>query len=527
MRAGTSSHTASRCTTASLHSEHWEDLRVLQVYWASRLARLHRLGPHFLLMGTPGSGKTTLQKILMKSLLPAVSLRTLGGAVCGLNFRAAIYDPKQEFYSFLIGIGVPEEQIIVTHPYDIRSAAWHLPSDFRDRGHAATLANALVPVSSVTPRGQGAQNDADFWTRAANQTIFHVIEGLMLRSPGDWDLRDITEACARPETLYQIMRTTGDGADSYQYYFERGERLALDILATLRSKVFEYGPLAALWSRASHRFSLAEWHRGSGILLIGSDYGRSEVLGRLNTLLVRRMAETLLQREEQPPDLTWLFFDELTEAGEFPRFSSFLRAGRSKGVRCVLGFQDLAGMNRTFGPDQTQELVSLCVNKAILNLGSPEAMEWASRLFAQREELVTSNTHDGLRHSNSQTESKQLVTQVLPTQFHELRLAENENGAIEGYFHHPGPHGKFHAEVPAAFVQSYLATDASKPIAPAFLERPVAEQDREPWSDNDLKRLGLTRDFERGQPRKDRTPSGRTGGLRSLLPDPEDTHNGA
>lgn len=510
----------------SIHPKHEGDIRDIEIRWACNRARLHRVGPHFLLMGTPGSGKTTLQKILMKSLLPAPAHPTIEGAVCGLNFRAAIYDPKQEFYPFLVQIGVPEEQIIVTHPYDLRSAAWHLPADFRDRGHAATLANALVPVASNPQRGHGSQNEADFWTRAANQTIFHVIEGLMLRSPDDWDLRDITEACATPETLYRIMQATDDGADSYEYYFKQGERLTMDILATLRSKVFEYGPLAALWSRASHTFSLAEWHRGSGILLIGSDHGRSEVLNRLNTLLIRRMAETVLQREEQPADLTWLFFDELTEAGEFPRFASFLRAGRSKGVRCVLGFQDLAGMNRAFGSDQTQELVSLCVNKAILNLGSPEVMEWASRLFAQREELVTSNTHDGLHRSHSRTESRQLVTQVLPTQFHELKLAENERGAIEGYFHHPGPHGKFRAELPAAFVQSYLAFDASGRLPPAFLERPVTEQSRVRWTDDDLKRLGIT--AEPGPERRGqlRPPSNGEGGLRSLSPDPEESDDG-
>lgn len=520
-------HPASRCTTRSLLPEHRQPLREIEVRWACRRARLHRLGPHYLLMGTPGSGKTTLQKILMKTLLPAPDHRAVrrgdgtGHSVCGLNFRAAIYDPKQEFYPFLVQIGVPEEQIIVTHPYDTRSSAWHLPADFRDRGHAATLASALIPLASASHHGHNGQREADFWTNAANQTLFHVIEGLMLRSPDDWDLRDITEACATPETLYRIMWATEDGADSYRYYFESGGRLAMDVLATLRSKVFEYSPLAALWQRASHSFSLAEWHRGSGVLLIGSDQARSGTLNKLNTLLIRRMAETVLQREERPDDLTWLFFDELTEAGEFPRFASFLRAGRSKGVRCVLGFQDIAGMNRAFGSDQTQELVSLCVNKAILNLGSPEAMEWASRLFAQREELVASNTHDELHRSRSRTESRQLVTQVLPTQFHELKLAENEHGAIEGYFHHPGPHGKFHAQLPAQFVQTYLAPDAQRPLPAAFIERPASEQNRIRWTEQDLTRLGLAARpgtaSERPRPR---------GGLRSLIDHPEDPDHG-
>lgn len=514
-----SPHPSLHCTTRSLIPEHHESLGQLRLHWAGSQALPHRIGPSFLLMGTPGSGKTTLQKIFMKSLLAAPEHPTLGGVPCGLNFRAAIYDPKQEFYPFLVQIGIPEEQIIVTHPYDARSAAWHLPSDFRDRGHAATLAEALIPVSSGTQRSHNGQREADFWTNAANQTLFHVIEGLMARSPDDWDLRDITEACASPETLYRLMRTTEDGADSYRYYFERGERLAMDVLATLRSRVFEYSPLAALWHRASHSFSLAEWSRGSGVLLIGSDQGRSGTVNRLNTLLIRRMAETVLQREEYPADHTWLFFDELTEAGEFPRFASFLRAGRSKGIRCMLGFQDNAGMRRVFGADQTQELVSLCLNKAILNLGSPEAMEWVSRLFGQREELVASSTHDDRHRSHSRTESTQLVTQVLPIEFHELKLAENERGAIEGYFHNPGPHGKFRARIPADFVWSYLAAGTAEPLPPAFLERPAADQARVRWDASDLARLGI--DHADTQPTK--RPARRT--LRSMNDEPEDQND--
>jgi len=515
-------HPSTRCTTLSLLPEHRETLTRLEVRWACHRARLDRLGPHYLLMGTPGSGKTTLQKILMKSLLPSPDRRTVRSVdngsetVCGLNFRAAIFDPKQEFYPFLLQVGIPEDQIIVTHPYDVRSSAWHLPSDFRDRGHAATLANALIPRSSDASRNDSGHRESDFWLNAANQTLFHVIEALMLRSPDHWDLRDVTEACATLESLYGLLQATEDGADAYRFYFERGERLALDILATLRSKVFEYSPLAALWYRATHSFSLSQWHRGAGILLIGSDPGRSGVLNQLNTLIIRRLAETVLQREEQPPDLTCLFFDELTEAGEFPRFASLLRAGRSKGVRCVLGFQDLAGMRRAFGSDQTQELVSLCVNKAILHLGSPEAAEWASRLFAQREQIITSNTHDDRNRNHSRTDSTQLVTQVLPTQFHELMLAENHGGAIDGYFHHPGPNGKFHARLTSEEVQLLLPRTSADLLPPAFIERPVADQQRIRWSKSDLRRLGLHDSF----PKKN-TPLPGSSDLRSMPPDHE------
>ncbi len=141
-----------------------------------------KLAPHFLILGTPGSGKTLLQKIFMTSLLP--------DSKHGVAYRAAIFDPKRELYPFLVRMGIPVEQIIVTHPYDERCVAWNLAADFTDEGHAKTLANALIPLRDPTNESK----TADFWVNVANQTLHHVIVGLMQVSPNAWELRDITEA---------------------------------------------------------------------------------------------------------------------------------------------------------------------------------------------------------------------------------------------------------------------------------------------------------------------------------------------
>lgn len=438
---------------------------------------LSSLAPHFLILGTPGSGKTLLQKMLLYSLLP--------DAQYGLTYRAAIFDPKRELFPFLVAMGIPEDHIVVTHPYDARCVAWDLAADFTDPGHAKTLANALIPLRERTTDSR----NSDFWINVANQTLHHVIVGLMNASPRTWELRDITEACSHVDTIRQVMRRTRSGEDTYRFYFEGRTELAKDVLATLHSYIREFEPLAPLWHRAGQTFSLRDWRRGSGVLLLGADPERPHLLQTINNLIIERMSQILLASlAEQPADLTWLFFDELREAGRFTGFHSLLTMGRSKGVRIVLGFQDLSGLRATFGKDEAEEILAICDNKAILHLGSPESAAWASELFAETLRDVESHTVSHDQHV-SRTVKEELVKEALPIQFYKLALAENTGGAIEAFFHAPGR--MYRRKLASA------AVDAAMPppytgLENRFIERSEEDQKRADWERADYERLDLT-----------------------------------
>src|SRR5262249_39684298 len=53
---------------------------------------------HFAFIGTTGSGKTLLQRLLMQSALPKIG--------AGLGHRAVVYDAKQDILSILAGMRV-------------------------------------------------------------------------------------------------------------------------------------------------------------------------------------------------------------------------------------------------------------------------------------------------------------------------------------------------------------------------------------------------------------------------------------
>ncbi len=471
-------HAALTTPSRSLHPTDSIELRSRLLHWGCCTVPLRRLAPHSVLVGTPGSGKTLLLKLFMKSLLI--------DAAYGLSYRAAVFDPKRELYRFLVHVGVPAEQIVVTHPYDARSSAWRLSDDFTDPSHAQTLVDALIPRRPETRD----KNNPDFWVNASNQTLLDIVLGLMQQTPEDWDLRDVTEACSHPGILAQMLRLTRTGADTHRYFFEGRAELAADILATLRSYVREFEPLAALWHNASSTYSIRRWRAGSGLLLLGSDSERPHILRTVNSLLIRRISEVLLaQPDEQPTDLSWLFFDELRDAGRFDGFQSLLTNGRSKGVRIMLAFQDIFGLNAAFGVDESKEIVGISANKAIFHLGGPEAAQWASDLFHEREREVESwSTTDDQRTSRSVKVER--VREVLPIQFHELPLAENRNAEINAYFLHPGLAYKGH--LPSATVHELLplpSREELETLPMPFIERPREQQKRAAWDKSDFTRV--------------------------------------
>lgn len=74
---------------------------------------------HFLAVGTTGSGKTTILRLLMQGAIPNV-----GNGDC----RALVYDAKQDMVAILSGM-VPMDRIVIMNPFDSRCARWDMAVD--------------------------------------------------------------------------------------------------------------------------------------------------------------------------------------------------------------------------------------------------------------------------------------------------------------------------------------------------------------------------------------------------------------
>jgi hypothetical protein len=92
--------------------------------------------------------------------------------------------------------------------------------------------------------------------------------------------------------------------------------------------------------------------------------------------------------------------------GRFDALPMMLNA-RSKGVRCVLGFQDIEGLQTAYGSrEEAMEILNRCASVSWLKLNSPDTAQWASdRTGAvERWEYTTTKTKDGNNIGESLTE---------------------------------------------------------------------------------------------------------------------------
>ena len=78
---------------------------------------------------------------------------------------------------------------------------------------------------------------------------------------------------------------------------------------------------------------------------------------------------------------------------------------------------------------------------------------------------------------------------MLPIELMQLELAENNEGAIDGWFHHSGKRGKFAQSLPREEVWALLPDDSDDA---ARLDRDASEQVRVRMGDDEWQMLGVT-----------------------------------
>lgn len=466
-----------------------EALKDLPVNYYGRLGPRRKslrqmVAPHTMFMGTTGSGKTLAMKLHMMSVLPP--------AFPGfdMNFRSLVYDAKTDMLPFIAQMGLnTDAHVILTNPFDKRSVAWDISYDIDNPADSQALADIIV---------QEGTGDA-FWQVAAREMVSSVIDGLNTPLPARpapfrWTLRHLVLVMDTPALLSQVLERTPKGRGVKRDYTEaKDNRLQASLNATLRSHITPYRLIAALWDRATAAFSMKEWLEGGGMLLVGDHYKYKDTMVRLNNALVRYAIDTLMDRQgEERLDLTWLYLDELKNAGKFPNFGTMLTQGRSKGIRSVLAAQGLSTLKATFAEGEEQEVLNNTGNKAIMQLASDEDAKWAERLFSTAMVIQESITRPEDRPGPaSVTQSKVRESRVDASEFMDLPSASQQNGAITAFYRGPGAEA-WHSTLSAEALRAALPrTELDSTLPDSFDPRDKLQYELRPMRDEDYAHLGL------------------------------------
>ena len=270
---------------------------------------------HFLFVGATGSGKTLSLRMLMESVLPVKD---------SMDTRALIYDAKQDMLSVLEGmkLGCP---IYILNPFDKRCAAWDMAGDITSPSSADQLATILIPEEK--------NSSSPYFSDAARALMSGVIVSLMRTAPGAWEFRDVIYALKNAERLKKLLSRTKETEDLIPQYFSN-ERTANDVISTVATKIQRYQYIAAAWSRAQQKISLTKWVTENSILVLGNDEATRSALDAINRVIFKRITELVLAQSESHTRRTWVFLDELRQAGKLDGLNSLLTMGRSKGA-CV------------------------------------------------------------------------------------------------------------------------------------------------------------------------------------------------
>jgi type IV secretory pathway TraG/TraD family ATPase VirD4 len=441
---------------------------------------------HFAIIGSTGSGKTIIIRSMMESILPRIST--------GQDLRALIYDAKRDMIPILVGQGM-EEHIISLHPFDERGSAWDMAKDITSPAAADQAATVLIPHE------KGSSNP--FFTDAARALMTGVMTVFIRKCSEKWTFRDVIVALKSATRIKTVLGECDETKDLIEQYFTN-ERTANDVMATLATKIQRYQYVAAAWEKAKESISLKEWMQSESILVLGNDEEARSAIDALNQVIFKRVSELILNQSESFSRRTWIFLDELKEAGELPGLTSLLSKGRSKGACVVIGFQDIEGLSAAMRDSRVaHEIVGLCANKAVLRLDSAETAKWASAQFGEQEieqkRVSTSSgksTQEGTgsRNSSNTSTSEQWINMkrqaILPAQFLDLKPVE-KTGALHGYYIVPSI-GTYGASIKMSGEDSIL--EGMKKISeetPGYCARPKEDQYLRLWDEADLKRLGL------------------------------------
>jgi hypothetical protein len=440
------------------------------VRWVSIRVPPSKSVNHFIAVGTTGSAKTTIMRLLMQDALVHV-----GTGDC----RALVYDAKQDMVAILSSI-VPLDRIVIMNPFDNRSVCWDMAADLDE---PRTILEAVTILFPKVP------DSTQFFHDACVSITYHILLSWHL-SGFKYQLADLLRVLKRYEYIVQVLRNHEQTQHIVGQYFAE-KKLRHNILASLAVRVLPYDHIAACWEQAKESFSIKQWSEGEYILVLGNAEISRYSVDAINRFLFKLCANYTLNKPESRTSQSWFILDEVSEMGKLDGLVSLLKKGRSKGARAVLGCQTISGLRdpNMYGQSGADEILGQIGHKFIGRLECVATADYFSHLIGEHEIWMQSNSYtSGAQNSSSTTSySRQVKKAVLPSTLLSLNPCSVETG-LTGYCMSPDI-GVFpvYLEGEKLFFQDLMPLGAE----PAYVPRPTEGQILLPWSPERLARFAL------------------------------------
>lgn len=364
---------AVRKAWAEAEGENADGLRIHPVLPAIMKDRETR---HILVFGGVGSGKT-------QTILPLMR------AARGRSDRMIIYDLKGDFTREFTSKTKPykgndvEVVDVILAPWDRRSMPWAVAQD------VDTLAAAREFAARMIPEAQGG---SPFWSNAARQVLIASLVELQSTKPEKWGFSDLSKKLTRPiDELAEAARIHFPEAlkalsDGQQNVTSAG------VLGNMMSYLSVIFDLARAWPEPGI-FSIRDWltekNKATKSLILQHS-GKFDSLAKAFNGAVLGLASQLVSDPDLFPDSStrrfWFFLDEFPQLGKVEPIFPMCEIGRSKGVRVVIGTQDISQIKKIYGAEATDALVSMVGTHVMARISSGETASYITeKIIGERE----------------------------------------------------------------------------------------------------------------------------------------------
>lgn len=318
-----------------------------------------RFTKHLLIMGAVGGGKTTIILPLLEQIIAA-------------DDRAVIFDIKGDFTAKF-------KKPVLFAPWDDRGAVWDIANDCTTRQDARTLAEQLV---------EGSKDP--MWSNASRQLLVGFLVKLQCERGTNWGWRDLADCLSVPEDdLVDIMQEYNPEA---LRSVEQSGQTTTGILINLTAFLSIVFDLADAWGDAkpSRKFSFSKWlfdekAKRKQIILQGN--GRFPALMRGYVSSIVSMLSSRINSPQFSDSKTrkiWFVLDEFPQMGKVD-IEPMIAVGRSKGVRVVIGCQDLNQIKKIYSEEEAKSWMAMMGTQIFAKVSAGDTAKWVSEMVGKRE----------------------------------------------------------------------------------------------------------------------------------------------
>lgn len=293
-----------------------------------------------IIMGAVGGGKTTIIKPLLKQIFD-------------LNEICILFDFKGEFTSFFYD----PKKVFLLGITDIRSSVWDISYDIETRLDAIEFCNMIIPTNKDNP----------MWTNAAQAILLSIILKLQNERPRNWNARMLMGYTNYAiEEIAKVVKKYNPNA--YDMVKEVNVTTS-GIMINMKSFLQPIIELAMIEHSQEQRkkvvmFSIKKWINGDTeqkqVILQGDIKCEKSYVPLFSTIIGYMKNYTLSSGtfEDNDNRRIWFVMDEFQRLGKVD-FQPFIATGRSKGIRTILGFQDISQLEIVYSKNDVNALMSM------------------------------------------------------------------------------------------------------------------------------------------------------------------------